>query len=140
MIWDDFSQPGSAFPASLPHPTSNGGVGCPASSAFTPLASLPFPPSSLNRAAYAVTFADDPLLPYFCNGVRYGFSLGAQGVPTSPRPPRADASHADQPTLATIAMELDAGACVPTSLLDPSVPLRYAPWWPPRRRRPLLGS
>ena len=129
MVWDDFSQPGSAFPASLPHPTSNGGVGCPASSAFTPLASLPFPPSSLNRASYAVTFADDPLLPYFCNGVRYGFSLGAQGVPTSPRPPRADASHADQPTLATIAVELDAGACVPTSLLDPSVPLRYAPWY-----------
>lgn len=129
MVWDDYSQPGSSFPASLPSTTSSGGIGCPSSSAFTPLASLPFPPSPLNRTAYATIFDGDPLLPYFCNGVRYGFSLGAHGVPASPRPPRADALHADQPSIDTISVELDAGACVPTSLLAPDTPLRFAPWY-----------
>ena len=129
MVWDDYSQPGSSFPASLPTPTSSRGVGCPASSAFTPLTSLPFAPPPLSRAAYESVFEGDPLLPYFCNSVRYGFSLGAHGVPVEPRAPRTDSNHADQPSIDTIEVELAAGACVPTSMLAPDVPLRYAPWY-----------
>ena len=129
MAWDDYSQPGSSFPASLPTPASSCGVGCPASSAFTPLASLPFAAPPLVRTAYESVFAEDPLLPYFCNGVRYGFSLGVQRAPTGPRPPRTDAFHPDQPTVDTMAVELDVGACVPTSLLAADVPLRFAPWY-----------